>query len=232
MQKLNSLACLIRHARSAYRWWLVVLMTGGMLAAAVNAETKDSVEMPAQTTTSEMSTRAGALKAASSALAEIVNYRQYSPFFASSGQPAREQFESLKAAGFDRIVYIAFSHNGRAISDEDKLVKELGMGYLHIPVDFDNPQIDEFETFATYLLGAPDKKTLLHCQVNYRATAFSFLYRVIYDGVAVAEAKADMNTVWQPDAVWRDFIFAVLDDHDISPVCEGCDWTPPVPTSS
>jgi len=80
--------------------------------------------------------------------------------------------------------------------------------------------------FADYLQRAPNKKTLLHCQVNFRATAFSFLYRVIYQGVSVQQAKADMNTVWQPDTVWRDFIFAVLAAHNIDPACEGCDWTP------
>jgi protein tyrosine phosphatase (PTP) superfamily phosphohydrolase (DUF442 family) len=221
MQKSTTLVCFRYHA---YQWLLVFLTTGLLVSGAVQAEARDNEQVPVQTTMSESIATANSAQAA---LADIINYRQYSPVYASSGQPAREQFESLKAAGFDRIVYIAFSHNGRAISDEDKLVKALGMGYLHIPVDFDSPQVDEFETFAAYLQAAPSKKTLLHCQVNYRATAFSFLYRVIYGGVPVAEAKADMNTVWQPDAVWRDFIFAVLGARDISPVCESCDWTPP-----
>lgn len=232
MQKLNTLASLTFHARSAYRWVLVMLMTVTMFSATVGAETAGKARLSSQASMSDIDASAGTAEKTATALAEIINYRQYSPVHASSGQPAREQFEILKAAGFDRIVYIAFSHNGRAISDEDKLVKELGMGYLHIPVDFDSPRMDEFETFATYLLGAPEKRTLLHCQVNYRATAFSFLYRVIYDEVTVADAKADMNTVWQPDAVWRDFIFMVLGEHDISPACEGCDWTPPPPKTS
>ena len=51
------------------------------------------------------------------------------------------------------------------------------------------------------------------------------LYRVIYRGVPVAEAKRDMNTVWQPDETWRDLIFRILAQNDISPDCEGCDWT-------
>ncbi len=38
-----------------------------------------------------------------------------------------------------------------------------------------------------------------------------------------------MNTVWQPNAVWRDFIFEVLAQNGLSPECEGCDWTPPPP---
>ena len=74
-----------------------------------------------------------------------------------------------------------------------------------------------------------DKKTLLHCQVNARATAFSFLYRVLYEEVPVAEAKADMNTVWQPNEVWRDFIFEVMEQSGADPNCEGCDWTLPPP---
>jgi len=47
--------------------------------------------------------------------------------------------------------------------------------------------------------------------------------------VPVADAKADMNTVWQPNAVWRDFIFEVLEQNGKTADCPGCDWTPPPP---
>lgn len=162
-------------------------------------------------------------------LSGILNYRAYSDTFASAGQPLREQFQLLRDAGFERVVYLAFSNSGdgMALADEDVVVKELGMSYLHIPVDFAAPQPAEFETFAAYMQQDPEARTLLHCVVNARATAFSFLYRVIYQDVPVAVAKADMNTVWQPDATWRDFIFAVLAQHGRSPDCDGCDWTPP-----
>ncbi len=176
-----------------------------------------------------MPTCAYALEEADPVLAEITNFRQYSASFASSGQPSREQFQSLADQGFERVVYIAFTNNDNALSDADRLVKSLGMEYMHVPVDFNNPLPDDFYAFADSMRRNPDKKTLLHCQVNARATAFSFLYRVIYEDVPVAEAKADMNSVWQPNAVWRDFIFAVLEENGISPDCESCDWTPPPP---
>lgn len=163
------------------------------------------------------------------ALAEITNFRQYSDTFASSGQPTREQFQLLADQGFERIVYIAFTNNNNALADADQLVKGLGMEYMHVPVAFDNPLPDEFYAFADSMRRNTGKKTLLHCQVNARATAFSFLYRVLYDDISIVDAKADMNTVWQPNAVWRDFIFEVLDQNDVSPECEGCDWTPPPP---
>lgn len=159
----------------------------------------------------------------------IVNFRQYSDNFASSGQPSAEQFAAIAEQGFERIVYIAFTNNQNALPDADQVVKGLGMEYMHVPVTFDNPLPDDFYAFADSMQRNTDKKTLLHCQVNARATAFSFLYRVIHEDVSITEAKADMNTVWQPNEVWRDFIFEVLAQNDISPDCEGCDWTPPPP---
>ncbi len=170
-----------------------------------------------------------ALEEPNSALADITNYRQYSSLFASAGQPTREQFQLLSDQGFERIVYIAFTNNGNAVADEDQVVKGLGMEYMQVPVDFSNPLPSEFYAFADSMQRNTDKKTLLHCQVNARATAFSFLYRVIFEDASVAEAKADMNTVWQPNEVWRDFIFEVMAQNDKSPLCADCDWTPPPP---
>ena len=172
---------------------------------------------------------ANAVEEADPALAEITNFRQYSSTFASSGQPSREQFSTIAENGFERIVYIAFTNNQNALPDADLVVKGLGMEYMQVPVDFNNPLPSDFYAFADSMRRDTDKKTLLHCQVNARATAFSFLYRVIYADVPVARAKADMNTVWQPNEVWRDFIFTVLAENAISPDCEDCDWTPPPP---
>ena len=173
-----------------------------------------------------LSANAFAVEPTDPTLADITNFRQYSATFASSGQPTKDQFSAIAENGFERIVYIAFTNNTNALPDADQVVKGLGMEYMHIPVTWDNPLPSDFYAFADSLRRDTDKKTLLHCQVNARATAFSFLYRVIYEGVDIAEAKADMNTVWQPNETWRDFIAAVLVENGMSPECEDCDWTP------
>jgi len=160
-------------------------------------------------------------------LAEIINFRQYSETFASAGQPTREQFQTIADNGFVRVVYIAFTNNPNALPDADLIVKGLGMEYMQVPVDFSSPLPDEFYAFSDAMERNRGKKTLLHCQVNARATAFSFLYRVIYNDVPIAEAKTDMNTVWQPNEVWREFIFEILGQNEIDPNCETCDWTLP-----
>lgn len=161
------------------------------------------------------------------ALSEITNFLQYSDTFASAGQPSLEQFQTIADSGFERVVYIAFTNNPNALPDADQVVKGLGMEYMQVPVSFDNPLPDDFYAFSDSMQRNSEKKTLLHCQVNARATAFSFLYRVIYNDVPVAEAKADMNIVWQPNAVWRDFIFDVMEQNGKSPDCLDCDWAPP-----
>lgn len=170
-----------------------------------------------------------ALEEANADLDQIINFRQYHSNFASAGQPTAEQFQVLKDNGFERVVYIAFTNNPNALPDADQIVKGLGMEYMQVPVDFDKPLDTDFYAFADSMQRNTDKKTLLHCQVNARATAFSFLYRVIYEDVPVAEALEDMNTVWQPNEVWRDFIFEVLAQNDKSPECAECDWTLPPP---
>lgn len=165
-----------------------------------------------------------AQNASAAELADISNYREYSPMFSSSGQPSREQLELLRERGFKRVIYIAFTNSGKAFSDEDQVVKKLGMDYVQIPVDWENPTPGDFHAFAGAMQTGPQKRTLLHCQVNYRASAFSFLYRVIYEGVPLADAKRDMNSVWKPDETWQSFIFSVLEEKGISPKCDGCDW--------
>jgi protein tyrosine phosphatase (PTP) superfamily phosphohydrolase (DUF442 family) len=157
-------------------------------------------------------------------LADIRNYKEYSATFSSAGQPSKEQLETLKEEGFERVAYIAFSNSRGAIAEEDAIVKELGMDYVQVPVIWDAPTMADFYAFAGAMQREPDKKTLLHCQANYRASAFAFLYRVIYQDVPVAEAKVDMNSIWQPNETWRGLIFEVLADNDISPECAGCDW--------
>ncbi len=157
-------------------------------------------------------------------LSDIDNYRQYSPQFSSSGQPSAEHLKTVSDEGFERVIYLAFSDNHTAIEAEDRIVKKLGMDYLHIPVDFESPTLEDFEDFAAVMNRDQNKRTLLHCQINLRASTFSFLYRVIYTGVPIAQAKQDLDAIWQPDKVWYRFIVDVLRKYEMSHECDDCDW--------
>ena len=164
------------------------------------------------------------LPALAAELSDISNYREYSSAFSSSGQPTKDQLVMLKEAGFERIIYLAFSNNENALADEDVVVKELGMDYVHIPVIWEQPAAADFYAFAGSMQRQPDRKTLLHCQVNFRASAFSFLYRVLYRDVPIGDAKDDMDSVWLPNKTWRNLIFGILEENGESPYCDECLW--------
>src|SRR5690554_4698062 len=91
---------------------------------------------------------AHALDPSDSRLSEINNFRQYSSQFASAGQPTAEQYATLRDAGFERVVYIAFTDNANAVPNADQVVKGLGMDYIHIPVDWRNPTKRDYYVFA------------------------------------------------------------------------------------
>jgi protein tyrosine phosphatase (PTP) superfamily phosphohydrolase (DUF442 family) len=162
--------------------------------------------------------------AADDELSDIINFRAYSPLLSSSGQPTEEQLTAVRDAGFERVVFLAFSDHDESLEHEDRIVRELGMEYAQIPVVWESPTAKDFYHFAGLLQGAPATKTLVHCQVNFRASTFSFLYRVLFDDVSIAEAKKDLNSVWVPNATWRALIFEVLEDSGLSPDCDDCLW--------
>ena len=157
-------------------------------------------------------------------LSELTNYRAWSPMLSSSGQPSAEQLEAVRDAGFERVVFLALTDSHGSIANEDSIVRGLGMEFVHIPVIWESPSPDDVALFLALMSGAPEKKTLVHCQVNFRASTFSFLYRVLHDDVPVGEAKDDLNSVWVPDDQWKQLIFDVLEANGVAPDCDTCLW--------
>ena len=51
-----------------------------------------------------------------------------------------------------------------------------------------------------------DKKRFVHCIANMRVSAFVFLYRVLRQGMPLEAARATMTQIWQPNAIWQQFI--------------------------
>ncbi|MEM7764169.1 MAG: protein tyrosine phosphatase family protein [Pseudomonadota bacterium] len=165
------------------------------------------------------------LSSAVAAADDIVNYHAYTPLFASAGQPTEAQFLMLRDGGFETVVYVAYTDHENSLPNADRLAHQQGLTYVHIPVDWNNPTLQDFQLIANVLEQNRQRKTLLHCQLNYRASVFAMLYRVLYQDVPVLDAKRDMNAVWQPNQTWTDFMRDVLSAGGIDPDCEGCDWS-------
>ncbi len=139
-------------------------------------------------------------------LDQIINYFEVSPELGTAGQPLREQFAAIRAAGYQVVINLALSISPDALPGEAELVTGLGMDYIPIPVVWEAPRLEDFKRFCAEMRLLTGKKVFVHCAMNYRVSAFVYLYRSLCLDVPEDVAYRDMRSIWQPEGVWADFI--------------------------
>ena len=75
------------------------------------------------------------------------------------------------------MINLALHSHEKALPDEAGSVAALGMTYVHIPVDFQNPTERDFAGFVTAMQAAQTAPVHVHCIANYRVSAFFYRYR-------------------------------------------------------
>lgn len=136
----------------------------------------------------------------------IKNALNVTPTIASSGQPTIDEFEQIAEQGYKVIINLAMPDSSSAIENEGSIVTSLGMTYIHIPVPFDAPSQTHLEQFFNIMKAFPAHKIWVHCAMNYRASAFLYLYLRVIEGKAILEAKRALLTEWLPNETWSTFI--------------------------
>ena len=135
----------------------------------------------------------------------IINYLWVSDRISSSGQPDEDGFRSIAAAGFGAVINLAMPDSENAIPEEGSIVTELGMAYHHIPVPFDAPKANHLKQFFGLMESLQDENVWVHCVMNYRVSAFLYLYRR-WKGMPDDEARIAVLADWEPNATWRAFM--------------------------
>ena len=149
---------------------------------------------------------------------EIYNFHRIDASLLTGGQVTPEQIPALKEAGVELVVNLAITDAERN-GQEGFLVAEQGISYVHIPVIWDQPTRAELELFFDVMDARGERPTLVHCFANYRASAFTYLYRVLREGVPEAEARKGLDAIWTEEAfekypVWRELINQALAAQD------------------
>ncbi len=146
----------------------------------------------------------------SHSLDEITNYVRISEKLGSGGQPAPEQFGVLRDAGYDAVINLAMPDSPNALANEQALVAAQGMDYVHIPVVWETPTLQDLERFFTAMDDYQGQRVFVHCAMNMRASVFICLYRVLCLKVPKPHAEAMMRKIWHPNPVWQAFIHEAL----------------------
>ena len=136
----------------------------------------------------------------------IYNWRRLDERITTSGQPTEPQLADIQALGVRHVVNLALHTHEKALPDEAGSLKRLGIDYIHIPVDFQNPTDEDFARFCTVMDELKDVPLHVHCIANYRVSAFFYRYRRDVLGWEDATARAEMEAIWLPEGVWAEFV--------------------------
>jgi protein tyrosine phosphatase (PTP) superfamily phosphohydrolase (DUF442 family) len=139
---------------------------------------------------------------------DIYNYQFLNENLSSSGMPTAEQIREVAEADTQVVINLAPATVKDALPNEDSLVQSLGMEYVHIPVEWNNPTQQNLEDFFSAMDEHKEEKVLVHCQANYRASSFVMLYRVLKLGWKKEEAIPVMEKMWNPEdfPAWGKFV--------------------------
>lgn len=153
----------------------------------------------------------GVLKLASASVEQIYNHVPISKNLSTSGQPSALELQKLKAAEFNTVINLAPHGVENSLDDEARIVTDLGLKYIHIPVDFRNPTRADFLTFVDAMSSLAGSEVWVHCAANMRVSAFVDRYRREILKEDEDAARKDLRRVWEPFEVWKSFVYQ---DHD------------------
>lgn len=139
-------------------------------------------------------------------LPHILNWRRITDRITTSGQPSEEQLAEISTLGVTHIINLGPHHNKGALEDEAATVTDLGMEYVYIPVEFDNPTDEDFSTFCDAVERLDQTPIHVHCIYNARVSAFFYRYARTGRGLGESEALTLMDGIWRPGSDWADFI--------------------------
>jgi len=134
---------------------------------------------------------------------EIINYIQINENIATSGQPTREQFRQIANEGYEFVINLAVAHSEGRIEKEDEIVSDLEMNYIHIPVEFKEPTLQNLKDFIQILSALSQRKVWVHCIMNYRVSAFMYVYHKYILQTPFDNIDLSVFEEWSPDEQWQ-----------------------------
>lgn len=119
--------------------------------------------------------------------------------FFIGGQPTERALREMKARGVTTVVNLRTppEMTSQVKFDEEKLIKELGMKYVYLPVrgDANFPYAPSTVTEFAKAVKEANGKVLLHCTIAWRASHLWAAYLIQEKGVPVDSALANARLI-------------------------------------
>ncbi|MFZ5857608.1 MAG: protein tyrosine phosphatase family protein [Chloroflexota bacterium] len=139
---------------------------------------------------------------------DIFNFLQLDENLSCSGMPKPEQLREMAEADVKFVVNLATPKSEGWMPDEGGVIQSLGIEYLSIPVDWENPTAQDLARFLDAMAAHEGQRVHVHCQANFRATAFIGMYRVLRLGWDREKAFEEARKIWKVEEypVWEKFV--------------------------
>ncbi len=138
----------------------------------------------------------------------MMNYVRIDDRLATGGHFVDDGLAQVQADGVEVIIDL----RDEPPEGHRERLEAQGLTYVNIPVFWRSPEVSDFESFREAMAEHTDKHVVVQCQANYRASAFTYMYRVLDGGVEESEARAAMNEIWEPEGDWQEYIEGILEN--------------------
>jgi uncharacterized protein (TIGR01244 family) len=136
-----------------------------------------------------------------------LNYTRVDAVVACGGATSPEALAELKRRGFRSVLNLRqASEAGANVEEEGRVVRQLGMTYLHIPFDGSRPTAQPIERFLAAFDHSDHLPIYIHCGTANRVGAMWLVKRVLRDGWTTEKALAEAEGIGLSNAALRTFM--------------------------
>lgn len=132
-------------------------------------------------------------------------------------QPAEEEIEQLREAGFRSVVNLRTDNEDdqpMSPAEEGERVRAEGMNYLHIPVSMDRMSEEKVDRFRDQFMALPSP-VFVHCKSGMRSGAFAIMHMASERGQSgdqAIERAMDLGFECDKPEI-KDFVRNYVDRH-------------------
>lgn len=138
----------------------------------------------------------------------LMNYHRIDDRLVTGGHLVGDGVKALSAEG----VTVVIDLRDEPPAGEKETYAEHGIEWINVPVVWRKPKPEDFTHFSEIMQVHEDDHVLVQCQANYRASAFTYLFRVAVSNVDEEAAIADLHAIWNPtedNKRWSQYIKTV-----------------------
>ena len=146
--------------------------------------------------------------------AGIVNFSRVDAVVACGGATDTAALDGLKADGFKAIINLRTAgEQGANLEQNAARAKELGLKYISIPFNTQQPDAKAVDTFLGEIANKSNQPVYVHCGAASRVGAFWMIKRVLQDGWTIEKASEEAKLIGLRGEALEKFAMTYIAEH-------------------